>query len=254
MNDKQERIPYPNESELDREVKCITSQGLETTPSFFVSISRIVREVGMKHIFRDATEMLFILIMAVISLLGFLTVTSGWLPWREVNMYVISFTGAPFIYGVLVYFFFIRKKQEPTFEVEMTCKYNLRIIATVRMLLFSFISLMVNGLVIFAMTVPFEFDVWFAFLLSVAALFLCSTAYLYIQHSSEHVWSPVVVIGGWIVGNVFLAGVLGSKYDLFLLQIPFYIYLVIAVGAAFLYLQQTVRFLHKTKAGGGHLC
>ena len=253
MND-QERIPYPNDVEVQREVKCITSQGLEATPSFFVSISQIVREVGMKHIFRDATEMLFILIMAVISLLGVFTVTSSWLPWQEVNMYVISFTGAPFVYGVLVYFFFIRKKQEPTFEVEMTCKYNLRTIAAVRMLLFSFISLVVNGVVISVMTVQLEFHVWFAFLLSVAALFLCSTAFLYIQHSSEHVLSPVVVIGGWIVGNVLLAAVLGSKYDLFLQQIPFYIYLVIAVGAAFLYVQQTVRFLHKTNARGGDLC
>ncbi|SDJ73907.1 hypothetical protein [Salimicrobium halophilum] len=253
MND-QERIPYPNESEVEKELECITSKGLETTPSFFVSISRIIKEVGMKHIFRDATEMIFILIMAVISLLGFLIVTSSWLTWKEVNMYVISFAGAPFIYGVLVYFFFIRKKQELTFDLEMTCKYNLRTIAAVRMLLFSIISLVVNGAVIFAMTVSFEFHVWFAFLLSVAALFLCSAAFLYIQHLSEHVLPPLVVIGGWIVGNVFLSTVLGSKYEMFLQQIPYYIYLVIAVGAAFFYIQQTVKFLQKTLARGGHLC
>ncbi|MCA0971415.1 hypothetical protein LCM20_12490 [Halobacillus litoralis] len=251
MKDR-ERIPFPNDREMKNQVSGIIEGGLEQQEGFLMSIHTLLKKVGFQHIFRDATEILFTLLISGLTLIGFVILTSTWVSWNDVNLYAAIFTTSPLLYGVFVYFFFIQKQTNPAFDVEMVCKYNVHVLAAVRMLAFSLLTIVLNGIALIALSVQTDIHLLFALLLSFISLFICSSMFLYIQHAPIRKLSPISVMVGWVVLNLALYSIAGAGYEAVILSIPIYVYLIIAVLTGYVYIKQVMKFLQKPK--GVPLC
>ncbi|WP_349409868.1 hypothetical protein [Pseudalkalibacillus sp. SCS-8] len=250
MDKQRFEIPYPDEKEMQMEISMILEKGLDPKTSFGTYLMNMYRNIGLRHLFHDWTEILYTLVIALF-LLGAMGIgVMEWVPADQLNIYTFIFIGSPLTYFTFAYLFFLNQKQKATYEVEMTCKYNLHQLAAFRMLVFSLFSLMVNGVIILLIAAQKEINVLYAFLISSSALFLFAMAFLYVQlhmKSRQAKWTVACV---WVVGNVTAAFYSKDVYQLLLQHIPFYLYGIITVGAAILYIRSLKGLLFSTRMKG----
>src|SRR5699024_8156327 len=69
-------IEMPDESEVKAEIDAILAKGLQPKESFYARLKNIYKEVGLRHLFHDAVELMFI-ILIVLSILIFSVMSVG---------------------------------------------------------------------------------------------------------------------------------------------------------------------------------
>src|SRR5699024_9044638 len=63
---------------------------------------------------------------------------------HDKSIYAFIFTSSPIMYLAMSLFSFLNAKQNGTYGLEMTCKYDMYQVAAFRMLVFSVISILIN--------------------------------------------------------------------------------------------------------------
>lgn len=239
-------VEYPDEQTIRRQIDTIVGMGLRPRASFLAYLKTMIQQVGFNYLFRDWTEILFVIGLLLSVFLYMTLQTLNGTPMEPGKIYAYIFTFSPLFYFILALLFFVLKRQQSTYEVEMTCKYNIYQLAALRMLLFSLLSTMANTLWIGCIAVV-DKQIHFptAWMISVTSLFLFSASMLYAFVRMHAHWHKVV--GGWLLINLVLSVFSEEFYHMLLEQVPFYIYVALTVACLGWYLQslkQLIRLHH----------
>lgn len=226
------------------DVDGIIEAGVKPKKSFLTYLKDMVVEIGLKNIFHDRKEIVFI------SLLVIVTVTFSMFAIASnssdiASMYRFIFIVSPVLYIVILLFSFFNTKQKGTFELEMICKYNLYQMLSLRMFMFSVISTIMNTIIILLVFVwKQEIDVLRAVCISITGLFLFSSVYIYIAVATKKPISKFLLVTGWLVINIGFYFMSNSIYDAFLMELPVYIHLTVTLICVIFYIKNLNKFIN----------
>lgn len=230
------------------EIETIVNTGVRSKVSFLRYLKRCYRELGFKNIFHDKNELIVIgiigIIMMVISMVNF---THTDIP----SLYKLTFIISPILYLCVVLFSFYNSKEKGAFEIEMTCKYNLYQLASLRMFSFSIVSILINTASIVVVEVVFkQVDMIRMIVISITGLFLFSTVFLYSLMKFTGYYSKYFVIGAWFVINLVLSSVDSAVYLQFLMKAPLVIHFLITILCIFLYVHNLKKLINYRRKKG----
>ncbi|MBO3445581.1 hypothetical protein [Clostridium sp. CCUG 7971] len=234
------KVDMPDEFEIKSQINTILDKGLKKQESFYLYIKNMYKSIGIKNLFHDKSELIFIAIV-VISILTYLSmrIYPEAINLESVNkteeIYVLIFTVSPLYYLATNIFSFINLKENKTYEVEMVCKYNVYQLASLRMLVFSVIAVIINT--IFVSSLYEYIDVLRGIMISITSVFLFSSILLYSLVKIKSKYIRYMVIAGWILVNVLLVSLSLSNYANLLQNIPILVYVAILTLAIYSYIK-----------------
>lgn len=230
------KVDMPNEDEIRFEIDRIVTKGLGERESFYSYLKNMYRQIGIKHLFHDGLDLGFIILL-ISSILISLVKGSNIKYMENIELlYAYLFTTSPILYLAMAIYAFINVKQNKTYEVEMTCKYDLYQIAAFRMLVFSIICILFNFFIVFVATYYFDsLDFIKAFIISIASLFLFSSIFLFILTRFKNRLTRYFSIFGWLGANFFLYVFNVDYYIELVSNISIYTWLIVTVVSTFVY-------------------
>lgn len=243
MKDDKWSVDFPDDSEMDSEIQFIVNKGLVKPKPFYEYLFEMYRQLGFRYLFRDATEVLFtVLLVSFAMVFGlFQVMDSG---KDEGGLYSYLFTVSPILYMLIASLFLVNLRSRDTFAVEMTCKYHVYQLAAFRMLVFSVLAVVLNLAYILILFLFYQtFNIVEAMLISVSSLSLFSTGYLYIIQKVKLRATSYAVMAGWLFVNAALAYFSKELYSSVLSQVPFYVYMSVIAGCLYLYVRRLKYFI-----------
>jgi len=189
----------------------------------------MIKEIGLKNIFHDKYELTFISIVVIASLIYSMVIVKE-ISIHVEDIYKSIFIVSPILYIIISLFSFFNSKEKGTFELEMTCKYNLYKILVLRMFIFSVVTILVNTIIIIGVfTLKNDIDILRAICISITGLFLFSSSFLCITMKVKKEMSKLLVISLWVIVNIGLYSINKELYNFFLKEAPVYIHLTVTV-------------------------
>lgn len=241
MDNKEKKIIIP-EINFD-ELNSIVDKGVKKKISFIRYLKKSFKELGFKNIFHDKVE-LFAIVLIYIPLSILISIIN----FNIENVYEITFFVSPILYLATTLFSFYNSKNKGAFELEMTSKYNLYQLAALRMFIFSLASILINSLSIVCIFImEKEVDVIKMIIISITGIFLFSTIFLYSLLKLKLNLSKYLVIGLWILINLFLITSGNKIYKDLLIEIPIYIHLIISTLCVALYIKNLNKLINYRK-------
>lgn len=238
MNKEKFVIDYPDDREIKIQIKKIVNEGLPKSESFSSHLIKVYKEIGLKHVFRDITELVFLLLLVASILLYLIASAKQFFNSGNENIFTFIFIISPLLFLISCMASFEKLRQEKTLEIEMTCKYNVFQLAAFRMLVFSIFTLVLNAVVITIIVKYYEqIDFLLAFLISASSLLLYSLLYLAVLLKVRTKGGRISFAFIWLVINLMLLIFSKDFYQLLLQNIPFYLYLILIIFGAFLYIK-----------------
>lgn len=234
-------IPMPDEQFIKQQVQKIVSEGVNQKESFFSFLKSMYKQVGLRHLFSNQVELVFTIITAI-TFLSFYLLNSSNNELKTEDLYANIFLFSPLAFLAYSLFTYTSKVMNTTFEVEMTCKYNVYQIIAFRMLTFSVVSILINTISIVFMALSYEnLDFLRAFMISTSGLFMFSLLFLFVLMRKHSLYSMLTLAAAWLIGNVMLNTTNNELYTEALMQLPLFVYGIVFVCAAFF----NLRFLNK---------
>ncbi|GAB6086675.1 hypothetical protein [Alkaliphilus crotonatoxidans] len=248
---KKERlhVPYPSDDRIQQEIQIILKKGLPEGEGFLTMLIKMYKQLGLQYIFRDFTEIIFVISLMVLALVTILFNLKA--TFTVVAFYPMLFTFSPLLYLTTTLFFLIKMKMSSTYEVEMACKYNLYQLAAFKMLVFSIITILINGLLLYWIAGRYEgVNYILAFAISISALFIFSTLLLYGMMETNRSYSKQIVIVGWILGNLLPVYFATELYYRILTSVPVFLYWVLALAGLMVYINKLKKLFYYRSQGG----
>lgn len=237
-------IDIPDEFEIKHQINVILEQGLHEKQSFYSYIKDMYKNIGIRNLFHDLSELIFIGVL-IVALLAFGVISinrdSGIMIEK---IYTFIFIISPLFYLVTNLFSFINIKENNTYEMEMVCKYNLYQVSSLRMLVFSVISILINSVVLIGLYN--QIDLLRGIMISITSVFLFSSILLYAIVKSNSPVTRYIVIGGWILINGIFIRMSINQYSMVLQNIPIVVYLGVSLVCIHAYVSH-IKILSKYK-------
>lgn len=245
---------FPSLGEINVEINEILDRGLKKKKGFFPYIISSIKELGLKNIFHDKSELIFISIVSLI-LFG---IIGGYiaLEFIHVNTYLYRiygyiFIASPIMYVIISLFSFINTRLKGTYEIEATCKYNMYNLAIIRMFIFSIVGILLNSLLIAIIYFIFnKFSLIRAYAVSITSLFLFSTIFILLIVYLKGPIHKYLVIIGWILVNLILMVNKSQLYMNFIIYGPVYIHFIITIICVIIYLKALKKLIYVRKEKG----
>jgi hypothetical protein len=241
------QITMPDDHTIQSEINKIVVASVKKKQSFPSYIKSLYREVGIRHLFSDRTELVFIFFMAI-AILSIFVITSNLQRIQVQEVYALIFLISPILFLVFSLYTYAHKVWNTTFEVEMACKYNVYQIIAFRMLAFSVVSILVNtGAIAIVTSIYKEIEFISALMISITALFAFSILFLYalMKHRSKFVIAAT--IAGWVFGNLLLRYRDNNFYFNLLANMSLFIYALVLIGSLYFYikcLKKLIQYKH----------
>ncbi|MPQ43917.1 hypothetical protein [Clostridium tarantellae] len=160
------------------------------------------------------------------------------------NIYVFIFTSSPLFYLLANLYTFISIKENKTYEMEMVCKYNIYELSSFRMLVFSILAIIINSIVLLFMHK--NINLLKGLMISITSVFMFSSLFLYVILKIKYSIGKWIVPISWIIFNVLFSNFNLSKYAMILSNIPLYVYGVVCIMLAYVYMKNIEKFIfHK---------
>lgn len=245
------KIDMPNTKEINFEIDNIIEQGLVKKQSFYSYLKNIYRQVGFRYLFHDGLE-IALSILIISSILISIAISNNLQDIGGIRgIYAYIFTVSPILYLTLSALHFIDVKQNKTYEIEMTCKYDIYQISAFRMLTFSIVSIMFNVIFIYIISYIYgNIDLLKAFIISIASLFIFSIIFLFMLNTSNSRCIKYLAILGWIGINISLYIVKADFYIELINNISIYIWLIVISGSIYGYIGHLKKFvMFRSKEG-----
>ncbi|MBX4265874.1 hypothetical protein [Clostridium estertheticum] len=251
MDKHESYIDFPNDDEIESEINSIIAKGLKPQQSFYFYVKSMYKQIGIKNLFHDITEIVF-LVLIVLSILIFIAVSSRIsVNIDNGNIYSFIFIFSPILYLTISLLSFINTKQKNTFEIEMTCKYNIYQLAAFRMLVFSAFCIVLNVSTLYLVSSLYNrIDFLQALMISVTSLFLFSTIFLYLILKVYSKVTKYFVLMGWVIMNLGASIFSSEFYTMFLNKIPFYVYLTVTVICLYAFIYSLKKLITFNNIGG----
>jgi len=243
LKDDKWMVNYPDEQTMNSQIQFIVSNGLAKPKPFHEHLLDMYKQLGFRNLFRDATEIIFTMIMAMAAIVyGLFHLVEGGIEMGRLYSYL--FIMSPILYMVIAVLFFVNLRSRDTFAVEMTCKYHVFQLAAFRMLVFSIVAIMLNVACILTLFMFYQnFNAVEAMLISISSLSVFATFYLYIIQKVKSRAASYATMAGWLLANVALAYANNELYLSVLSQIPMYVYIAVSVGCLMLYVRRLKYFI-----------
>lgn len=234
MTHDQLKIDYPNSADIKDQINTILDQSLPIKKSFFSFLKEMHHQLGWRYIFRDYLE------LGVISLLFLLYVgvfiatinssPSDGLGRTYIYIYAYLFITSPFLFGSFSIISLLDKRE--TFHIEMVCKYNVYQVASYRMLVFGFVSIIANIAQILVTSFFHQyFNPVLGMMVSLTSLLIFAIGFLYITRRGASKVKQTFVVTVWVLSNLGMIIWVEAFYKQVLIRIPFAVYaFVILVG------------------------
>jgi len=237
-------IDFPNDDVIKVQISSIVSKGLKPRQSFLSYLKGMYKLIGIKNLFHDITEIVFV-VLIVLSILIFITISSkNSMNIDNGSIYSFIFMFSPILYLAISLISFINTKQKGTFEIEMTCKYNVYQLAAFRMLAFSVFCIIFNVSILFLVSSLYkQIDFLQAFMISVTSLFLFSIIFLYVNINIKSKVIKYFLLLGWVIMNLGVSIFSKEIYAMFLEKIPFYVYLPVTVICLWAYINNIKKLI-----------
>lgn len=233
----------------DKEINKIVDIGIIKKEGFFKYLFRMIKTLGLKNIFYDKAEVIVILI--ALFLFNSLIFNRNIQDIDSIYVYIFILT--PISYLVISFFSYFNAKQKNTFDIEMICKHDVYQILAIRMFLFSIISILLNSsLSIFIYIKNNELSLVRANIISITALFLFSSIFLYSIIKLRRNYTKYFILIGWIIGNVICSSNYKSYYMLMLKEVPIYVHIIVSAICIFIYISSLKRLI-KLKRNKGEI-
>jgi len=230
-----EKIPYPSDDEIERQIRQIVDKGLVKRKSFFSELVALQRNVGWKILLPNKNENVFTVII-VMAILLFEWFALGSLEEVELSHVLLFFMISPFIFASLSIYSFYEKQENQTFELEMTTKYTVFQLIGTRMLFFSCFAILMNASLSFIWMSLFDIGFWRLWLMSLTSLFLFAVGMLYVLKSGRAVRRILVYSFGWIMANLLCMTYADEAVVQFLLQLPLVVYIILLMTLSWLFI------------------
>ena len=242
------RIEYPTPEEQRTSVGKIVKTGMAHRRSLFADIAEMYRDLGLRVIFHDMADIVFIAAISSVITLFYLLEDFSANRWQHDEAYAILFAAAPTLYLLLCLLGFWKEKLSDTYDVKMTCKYTVCHLTAFRMLVFSCVCILINLAVvgIFCMEGIFP-DFWHAFFVAASSLFLFSFLLLRSLFHSKGLAAPTVTAAAWIPANFLVYSLFRNGYSRFLRDMPLCLHAIVALLLACLYCADLKRLILQQK-------
>ncbi|AKL96589.1 hypothetical protein CACET_c31450 [Clostridium aceticum] len=244
-------IDFPDETTIESQIQKIIYEGIKPKESFYGYLRNMYLRIGLRHLFHDATEIAFTIFVTV-SILVFLSIGAVEKLWgNEGSIYTFVFISSPLLYLAMALVSFVNTKFNDTYDLEMTCKYNIYQLAAFRMLVFSIFSIVANTLIVYLVTMIYQqLDFLTAFMISTTSLFVFSVMFLYGMIKINKPFTKHFLVGGWLSVNLLLMVFSREFYNVLLINIPVYVYLAIIVGCIYIYIKNLKKLILSRNLGG----
>lgn len=244
-------IDMPDEITIQNEINFILEKGIKKEEPFYLYMKNMYRKVGVKHLFHDAGEIVFtIILILTLLVLAAANINFG-INVKSESLYVFIMIVSPILYLVMSLLAFAIAKDRGTYEIMMTCKHNLYELAAFRMFVFSIICILSNVVLICTITARYdELNFWRAFVISVTSLFLFSTTFLYTMFITGWKFVKYIVIMGWIFINIALSIFNANFYIELLTSMPIFVYLIVIAFCIYTYLKNLKKLINFSSMKG----
>lgn len=236
------------EASIDENIDEILDKGLKEKQGFFGFLKSVKNELGFKNIFNDKSELVFIGLIFIITMiffgLNFNENISKGIDFAY-RFKVYNFTVAPIIYFIICSYSFINSKLNKTYELQATCKYNFYNITAIRMFVFSVISIFINMSIILIMFLTKRnFNIIDTSIISATSLFIFSVLYILILVYLKKTIYKYIAIIIWIVSSVIIFTNLNSYFGKLFLNMPLYIHLLITIISIIIYIKNLTKLIN----------
>ncbi|WP_141430815.1 hypothetical protein [Bacillus sp. 03113] len=244
MNKDKFSIDYPNENTISEQINKIVIIGMPAKDSFYSYLKRMYQHVGFKHLFSGMTEIIYAILLFLFVLLSISYTAGDYFSVHDGRIYSFIFIVSPILYLLICLFCYWKLKQTNTYEIEMTCKYNIFQLAAFRMLAFSIICLGVNMIFVSVIVSAYEqINFLLAFMISVTSLFLFSGLFLFFIMKMHARLMKVLYPAGWLLVNIILSIYSKEIYHLWIKNLPIYVYIVLSLFCIWLYLRNLQKLI-----------
>jgi len=232
------KVNMPTEQEIKAEIDVIVTQGLGKRESFYSYLKNMYRQIGIRYLFRDGLEIIFTMLLVASILFSVIKDRNIYFSENIKAIYAYLFTVSPILYLSMSVLNFIIAKQNKTYEVEMTCKYNIYQISAFRMLVFSVICILFNSFFVYMATCFYEnINYLKAFVISIASLFLFSTIFLFTITKVRNRTIKYFTVLGWIGVNLVLFILKVDFYIQLLDKVSIYTWIIVAISSLIIYVK-----------------
>lgn len=227
-------VPYPDDDVVRSEIEAIVSRSMPPRHTFVAYLVRMLREVGLRHLFRDWTELVYVSLTTIVIVALMLTAYLSSAAPQPSLTYVLLFSVSPVLYLTIAIIFFAGKRDQDTYELEMVCKYTVYQLAALRMTVFGAVAAAVNTAVVAVLvwTLP-ELDAVKLWLVSTASLTLFGAGFLGLMRYSPSRGMRLVYVGGWLAVNLALYVWHELFYTVVLERMPLFGYAIWIVAAGY---------------------
>ncbi|SFA99801.1 hypothetical protein [Clostridium frigidicarnis] len=223
---------------IDNEIGEIINKGIKPKITFFQYIKNMYTELGFKVIFHDIKELLILTAIIIVFILNISANIVSIEQIRIEQVYGVMFCTSPLIYLGNSFYSFFKTKQSGTFELELTCKYNIYQLASLRMFAFSIVTVLINtGLIIMLFFLNREINILRAWGISVSSVFLFSSLLLYIATKIKNRISKYIVVAMWIIANLWINLFHKELAIIIFLKLPMVVHLGITLICTILYIK-----------------
>lgn len=231
------KIEYPDKKEIASQIEMIVDKGVAKRKSFFAYLNGMYRQIGLRYIFHDFTELIFtVVVFAAVTFMACIGGRCGIGPMGD-SIYAFVFVISPLLYFAMSLIAFADSKFNVTYEVEMSCKYNIYQLAAFRMLMFSICCTAISTVADVAIVAMFKgVSLFYLITLSVTSLFVFSTVFLYVMRHAHSRYAKYLAGAGWILFNLVPFALCNGLYGTFLKSVPLYAYLIMAAACAVIYM------------------
>lgn len=233
-------VDYPNKMLIQQQVQAIVSAGIKKPKSYPQYLKEMYQNLGLGYIFRDATELIFIILIAFGVLFTSINTLDNDVIAKD--LYSLIFILSPVLYFVIGTFFLVRKNN--TFEVEMTCKYHVFQLAAFRMLAFSIIAMLANILLVVVVFLSFQFiNIIEALMISISSLSVFSALYLYAIQKLRIRFTSLIIMTSWLLINLLPVVLSQDIYSLLLSKVPALVYLIVVTASLTFYMNSLKKLI-----------
>lgn len=237
-------IDFPDEATIQQQIDGIIEKGVKPKKTFYSFLKNMYKQIGIRYLFHDLVEIAFVVLIVIVSLIFIIINSQIQMSIDDGSIYTFIFIVSPILYMAVSLIAFVNTRLNNTYEIEMTCKYNLYQLAAFRMFVFSIISIIINSISLGLVTVYHkEINFLQALMLSITSLFLFSTIFLYLIFKIRSSLAKYIMVFVWIFEN-YEASIYSSEfYNMFLNKIPIFVYLAVVIAFAYAYIGNLKRLI-----------
>lgn len=244
---KFEEVEFPTEEEKNKSIQTILATGMPKPQKISSALLYLWHSIGFQGLFFGVGDCVFLSVLSSALLWVYLFSS---LVSNQSILCVLLFLASPFLYALLHVLTIWKEIMTRTYELKMTCRYSVRQITTLRMLIFGGVSAVLAIIISTGvwLMVSKEISILRMMSISFSALFLFAAIQLFIEWKWKAPTSLFFTPIFWTALSVLLLAV-GEPAEHLIFEIPTAVFWLVTGGATILFSGTLKRYYFGYKEG-----